>query len=93
MNQIHEFIAKLIANYIKWDENAPNMPQRLHYSNQDLKAHFNWSRITPQRMYAISSTCKAYGIQPEVTVNGINLTLYKNLMVANYRDYAYKEST
>ena len=92
MNPIQEFIAKLIANYIQWDEHAPNMPQRLHYSEQDLKQHFGWTRMTNQRVYAIVSACRSYGIQTTTLPTGINFTLYKNTMVANYRDFAYKET-
>ena len=40
MNPIQVFVSKLIANYIEWDANAPDMSQNLHYSNEDLKAYF-----------------------------------------------------
>ena len=92
MNPIQVFVSKLIANYIEWDANAPDMSQNLHYSNEDLKAYFGWSRITVHRMHEIRSWCNSYGIQTTLHLHGINVKLYKKTMVVNYRDFAYKET-
>lgn len=91
MNPIQVFVSKLIANYIEWDANAPDMSQNLHYSNEDLKAYFGWSRITVQRMHEIRAWCNSYGIETTLLLYGINVKLYKKTMVVNYRDFAYKE--